>query len=329
MDGRRAFLFALTGAVSAVCPSARAQPGRRLPTIGYLGPPASVGGFLNAFRGGLVDLGYSEGRNLHVEYRYNVDIAGNLDRLRELAAELVRLGPDVLVVSLTEVALIAQAATRTIPIVMANVADPVAAGLVESLSRPGGNITGVSRQTPDLVAKQMQLLKEVLPRTTRVGVLINASDRLRPLIVGAAQESADRLGMRAIVLGATTTAEIEAAFAVLNGERADAALVLGGGVFFLSREQIAALALKTRIASMFEFREAVHAGGMMSYGASSEANYRRACYFVDRILKGARPAELPVEQSATFELVVNPRTAKVLGITIPQSILLRADEVIS
>ena len=329
MADRRTFLRALGGAAAAGPVTLRAQPARRLPTIGYLGPPPSIGGFLRSFRQGLVDLGHVEGRNVHVDYRYNVDIVANLDRLRELAAELVALRPDVLVVSLTEVALIVQEATRTIPVVMANVADPVAAGLVESLSRPGGNITGVSRQTPELVAKQMQLLKEVLPRTARAGVLLNSSDRLRPLIVGAAKQTADSLGMRSIVLDPTTTAEIDSAFATLSGERADAVLVLGGGVFFLSREQIGALALRARIASMFEFREAVHAGGMMSYGASSEANYRRAAYFVDRILKGARPAELPVEQSASFELVVNLKTAKALGITIPQAILLRADEVIS
>lgn len=329
MPDRRSFLHALTGAAVAGSFGARAQPARRTPLVGYLGPPASVGGFLHAFRQGLVDLGYVEGRNLHVEYRYNVDIVGNLDRLRELAAELVSLRPDVLVVSLTEVALIAREATRTIPIVMANVADPVAAGLVESLSRPGGNITGVSRQTPELVAKQLQLLKELLPRTTRTGVLLNASERLRPLIVGSAKATADSLGMRSLVLAPTTTAEIEAAFATLSDEHADAVLVLGGGVFFLSREQIAALALKARIASMFEFREAVHVGGLISYGASSTANYRRATYFVDRILKGARPADLPVEQSSTFELVVNLKTAKTLGITVPQAILLRADEVIS
>ena len=328
MAGRRTFLRTLAGGAVAGSLGAAAQPARRLPTVGFLGPPPSVGPFRDAFQRALLDLGHVEGRNLHVEYRYNVAIEGNVERLAEMAAELIALRPDVLVVSLTEVALVAKQATRTIPIVMANVTDPVAAGLVESLSRPGGNVTGVSRQTPDLVAKQLQLLKEALPKTLRVGVLLNSSERIRPTIVAAARDTAESLGMRSRVLGPTTTAEIDSAFATLRDDRSDAVLVLGGGVFFLSRNQIAELALRNRFASMFEYREAVHAGGLMSYGASSVANYRRAAYFVDRILKGASPAELPVEQASTFELVVNLKTAKALAIEIPQAILLRADEVI-
>lgn len=329
MTDRRTVLRALTGAAAIGSFATRAQPVRPMPTVGFLGPAVSAGGFVQAFRQGLVDLGYVEGRNLHVEYRYNVAVEGNLDRLTELAAELVQLRPEVLVVSLTEVALIAREATGTIPIVMANVSDPVAAGLVTSLSRPGGNVTGVSRQTPELVAKQIQLLKEVLPRMSRVGVLLNATERVRATIVGVAEDTAVSLGLQPSVLAPRTTVEIDAAFARLRGEQASAVLVLGGGALFLGRAQIADLALQGRIASMFEFREAVHAGGLMSYGASSAANYRRAAYFVDRILKGAKPAELPVEQSATFELVVNLKTAKALGVHIPQAILLRADEVIS
>ena len=310
-------------------PLAAAAQSAHLPLVGYLGPPASVGPFLSEFQHGLAELGYVEGRNIHVEYRFNVAVEGNLDRLAELSAELVRLRPDVLVVSLAEVALAARQATTTIPIVMANVADPVAIGLVQSLSRPGGNVTGVSRQTPELVAKQIQLLKEVLPKTARVGLLVNSPERVRPIIVGVVKDTAESLGVRSTVLAPATTAEIEAAFAKLRAEQADAVLVLGGGVFFLTRVRIAELAQSTRLASMFEFREAVHAGGLISYGASSAANYRRAAYFVDRILKGAKPAELPVEQPSAFELVVNLRTARSLGIAIPQSILVRADEVIA
>ena len=328
MAARRTFLQALGGSIVAG-PLAAAAQAARPPRIGYLGPPESVGPFLHEFQRGLADHGYVDGRNVHVEYRYNVAVEGNLDRLAELANELVRLRPDVLVVSLAEVALAARQATTTIPIVMANVADPVASGLVQSLSRPGGNVTGVSRQTPELVAKQIQLLKEVLPKTARVGLLVDSPERVRPVIVGVVKDTAESLGVRSTVLAPATTAEIEAAFAKLRAEQADAVLVLGGGVFFLTRLRIAELAQKTRLASMFEFREAVHAGGLMSYGASSAANYRRAAYFVDRILKGTKPAELPVEQSSAFELVVNLRTAKSLGIAIPQSILVRADEVIA
>ena len=328
MARRRTFLRTLAGGALAGSLGAAAQPSR-LPIVGYLGPPAEVGPFLHQFQRGLGELGYVEGRNVHVEYRFNVAVEGNLDRLAELAAELVRLRPDVLVVSLTEVAIAAQQATTTIPIVMANVADPVAAGLVQTLSRPGGNVTGVSRQTPEIVAKQIQLMKEVLPRAARVGLLLNTTERLRQGAVRTVKDTADSLGVRSTVLTPSTTAEIDAAFARLRAEQADAVLVLGGGVFFLTRVRIAELALGTRLASMFEFREAVHAGGLMSYGASSAANYHRAAYFVDRILKGAKPAELPVEQPSTFELVVNLRTARSLGITIPQAILLRADEVIA
>jgi putative ABC transport system substrate-binding protein len=325
---RRTFLRTLAGGAVAGPLAAAAQTARP-PLVGYLGPPESVGPFLHEFQRGLADHGYAEGRNVHVEYRYNVAVEGNHDRLTELANELVRLRPDVLVVSLAEVALAARQATTTIPIVMANVADPVASGLVQSLSRPGGNVTGVSRQTPELVAKQIQLLKEALPKTARVGLLVDAPERVRPIIVGVVKETADSLGVRSTVLAPTTTAEIDAAFVKLRTEQADAVLVLGGGVFFLTRVKIAELAEKTRLASMFEFREAVHAGGLISYGASSAANYRRAAYFVDRILKGAKPAELPVEQPSAFELVVNLRTARSLGIAIPQSILVRADEVIA
>jgi len=329
LAGRRTFLRALAGGAVAGSLTAAAQTARSSPLVAYLGPPASVGPFLHEFQRGLADHGWVEGRNVHVEYRFNVAVEGNLDRLAELAAELVRLRPDVLVVSLAEVALAARQATKTIPIVMANVTDPVAAGLVQSLSRPGGNVTGVSRQTHELVAKQIQLLKELLPRTTRVGLLINSPERVRPIVVGVVKETAASLGVRSTVLAPSTTADIDAAFTTLRAEQADAVLVLGGGVFFLTRARIAELALSARVASMFEFREAVHVGGLMSYGASSAANYRRAAYFVDRILKGAKPAELPVEQPSAFELVVNVRTAKSLGITIPQSILLRADEVIA
>jgi putative ABC transport system substrate-binding protein len=281
-----------------------------------------------AFRQGMFDLGYVDGKNVRIEYRYNLAIQGNVDRLTELAAELVKLNPDVLVVSLTEVATVARKATSTIPIVMANAADPVAAGLVASLARPGGNVTGVSRQTPELIAKQLQLLKETLPRTSRVGVLLNGSGRLDAAIAEVVKKSSESVGVRYSILTPASSSEIEQAFSTLHSDHADAVVVSGGGVFYLSRDQIANLALKHRM-SIYPYREAVSAGGLMSYGESNIANYRRAAYFVDRILKGAKPADLPVEQSAKFELVVNLKTAKAIGIAIPPSILARADEVVS
>ena len=328
MIGRRTFLRALTGSVVAAPLAAHGQTARNIPTIGFLGPPPSVGGFAQAFQQGLVDLGYVEGRNIHVEYRYNVAIQGNQERLVEMATELVKLHPEAIVVSLAEVALVAKQATSTIPIVMANVADPVAAGLVASLARPGGNVTGVSRQTPEIVAKQIQLLREAFPRTTRIGVLLNTTDRLHQVIAGVAEDTARPLGMQVNTLVPNNAAEIEGAFSTLRGERVGALLVGDGGVLFLTRAQIVELALRDRVPTMFGYREIVNLGGLMSYGASSVTNYRRAAYFVDRILKGAKPADLPVEQSAKFELVINLKTAKALGVTIPQAILLRADDVI-
>jgi putative ABC transport system substrate-binding protein len=325
---RRKFLRALTGSAIGVPLAACTQQARTVPTIGFLGPPASAGGFLHAFQQGLQDLGYVEGQNIHVEYRFNVALQGNQERLVEMATELVKLRPEVIVVSLAEVALAAKQATSTIPIVMANVADPVAAGLVASLARPGGNVTCVSRQSPEIVAKQIQLLKEAFPKATRIGVILNSTDRLHKVIAGVVEETAKSLGMQVTIVSPNTATEIEGGFATLRAEHVGAVLVGDGGVLFLTRAQIPDLALRDRTPSIFGYREMANLGGLMSYGASSLANYRRAAYFVDRILKGAKPADLPIEQSAKFELVVNLKTAKALGITLPQAILLRADEVI-
>jgi len=325
---RRTFLCAFAASVAASPLTVSAQPTSKVPTIGFLGPPRSVDGLVQAFQQGLIDFGYVEGRNVKVEYRYNVATQGNIDRLAELTAELVRLKPDVLVVSLTEVAILAKNATSTIPIVMANVADPVAAGLVSGLAHPGGNITGLSRQTPELVGKQFQLLKEMLPKLTRIGVLLNPTDRLYPVIIGNVRETAESLGVQVQILGPATAAELEGAFSTLRAERVGTVLVGDGGVLYLSRTQIADLALRYRLPMMANGRAFVEAGALISYSPSNIANYRRAAYFVDKILKGAKPADLPVEQPAKFELIVNQKSAKALGLTIPQALLLRADEVV-
>jgi putative ABC transport system substrate-binding protein len=234
----------------------------------------------------------------------------------------------VLVVSVTDAALAAKNATRTIPIVMVSVPDPVAAGLVASLARPGGNITGLSRETRDLVGKDLQLLKEVLPETVRVGVLGNLTEPLNAAMVSDAKEAAKLLGVQLKIVEAGGPAQLEDAFSALHTERVGAVLVLGGAGFYLDRTRIADLALRNRLPSMFQNREFVEAGGLLSYAPSTSANYRRAAFFVDRILKGAKPADLPVEQPTKFELVINLKTAKTLGLTIPQSLLVRADEII-
>ena len=326
--GRRWVLGALAAAIVAVPVRAGAQ-GAGLRRIGFLGPPLSASGFVQAFQEGLRDHGLIEGRNVVVDYRFtDVALLGDADQMARLAEELVGLRPDVLVVSVVEAALAAKRATASIPIVMVSVGDPVGAGLVESLSRPGGNITGLSRQGPDLIGKQFQLLKEVLPRTTRVGVLVSPTEPLRAVIAGLTRQAAASLGMRAVLLEPRAPDELADAFATLRGERVDALLVGGGGSYYLSRAAIAELALRERLPTMFQSREAAEAGGLMSYAASNVASYRRAAFFVDRILRGARPADLPVEQPTKFELFINLKTARVLGVTIPRSVLLRADAVL-
>jgi putative ABC transport system substrate-binding protein len=308
---------------------AEAQPTGNVHTIGFLGPPPSAGGLVQAFQQGLRELGYVEGQNIRIEYRYtDVALRGHPELFPRLAAELVQLKPDVLVVSVTDAALAAKNATRTIPIVMVSVPDPVAAGLVASLARPGGNITGLSRETRDLVGKDLQLLKEVLPGTVRVGVLGNLTEPLNAAMVSDAKEAAKLLGVQLKIVEAGGPAQLEGAFSALHIERVGAVLVLGGAGFYLDRTRIADLALRNRLPSMFQNREFVEAGGLLSYAPSTSANYRRAAFFVDRILKGAKPADLPVEQPTKFELVINLKTAKALAITIPQSVLVRADELI-
>jgi putative tryptophan/tyrosine transport system substrate-binding protein len=231
-------------------------------------------------------------------------------------------------VSVTEAALAAKNATSTIPIVMVSVPDPVAASLVASLARPGGNVTGLSRQTRDIIGKTLQLLKEALPETTRVELLANPGDPLGSRMVEDVKEAAKLLGVQLKIVEARTPTELEGAFSTMHADRASALLVVGGAGFYLNRAQIAGLALKKRLPSVFQNREFVEAGGLLSYAPSTVANYRRAAFFVDRILKGAKPSDLPVEQPTTFELVINLKTAKALNLTIPQALLLRADQVI-
>jgi putative tryptophan/tyrosine transport system substrate-binding protein len=326
---RRTFLARLGGGLLAAPLVARAQPTRNVPTIGFLGPPPSAGGLVQAFQNGLLDLGYVEGQNIRVEYRYtDAALQGNPERMTQLADELVRLRPDVLVVSVTEAALAAKRATSTTPIVMVSVSDPVAAGLVSSLARPGGNVTGLCRQTPELIGKNLQLLKETLPDATEIGVLVNPMDPLQSVQIADAREAAKSLGVRIHVVGAHAPTDFDSAFSTMRADRVGAVLVLGGATFYLNRAQIADLALKNRLPSMFQNREFAEAGGLLSYAPSTVANYRRAAYFVDKLLKGAHPADLPVELPSKYELVINLKTAKALGLTIPKTILLRADEVV-
>ncbi len=329
MIDRRAVISCAPLSLLSAPLAAQAQSARNVRTVGFLGPPPSAGGLVQAFQQGLRDLGYVEGQNIKIEYRYtDVALQGHPELFPRLAAELVRLKPDVLVVSVTEAALAAKNATSTIPIVMVSVPDPVGAGLVASLARPGGNATGLSRQTRDIIGKTFQLLKEALPEASRVDLLANPTDPLSSAMVAEAKEGAKSLGVQLKIVEARAPTELEAAFSTMRADRAGAILVVGGAGFYLNRTQIVDLALRNRLPSVFQNREFVEAGGLLSYAPSTVANYRRAAFFVDKILKGTKPADLPVEQPSKYELVINLKTAKALGLTIPPSLLQRADQVI-
>lgn len=328
---RRAFLAGL-GAVLAAPLAAEPQPAGKVPRVGLLGAGSPsdpvVQGFVEGFRQGLRELGWVEGRNIVIEYRY---AEGKYERLPDLAGELVRFKPDVIVAAPTEAALAAKNATSTIPIVMANVADPVGSGLVASLARPSGNVTGLSSMGVDLTVKRLELLKEAVPGLSRVAILRNpdASPWTHPVMVKAVEQVAPSLRLQLQVLAARGPEEFDGAFSMMARERADGLLVLAGdALFVLHRRRLADLAAKSRLPAMYATKEHAEAGGLMAYSTDSGYNWRRAATYVDRILNGAKPAELPVEQPTKFELVINMKTARALGLTIPPSLLLRADRVI-
>jgi putative ABC transport system substrate-binding protein len=307
--------------------AAEAQAPPKVPRIGFLSVLSLTDNpyELEAFRQGLRELGYVEGQNIAIEYRF---AGGRPELLPALAAELVRLKVDVIVTAASAAPEAAQRATNTIPIVFAVVGDPVAVGLVASVARPGGNITGLSSMGPEVVGKQLQLLKEVAPKVSRVAVLQNPSNQSHPFVLRQAEGAARTLGLQLHIVQAGNAPEIDAAFAKMRGQRAGGVLVLRDGFFLAQRAQIAALAAKDRLPSVYGLRGQAEAGGLMAYGAITPHMYRRAATYVVKILKGAKPADLPVEQPTTFELIINLKTAKALGLTIPQSLLQRADEVI-
>ena len=304
-----------------------AHQASNVPRIGFLLGPARADSepYLDAFRQGLRELGYVEGQNIAIEYRW---AERKYERLPALAADLVRLRVDVIVTTAPPVVMAAKQATSTIPIVFTSAIDPVAAGLVASLARPGGNITGLASMDPEVVGKHMQLLKEVAPNVSRVAVLLNPSNAVHIPSLRQAEGVARALGVQLHVLQARTPAEIDSAFAEMRKQRAGGVLVLRDSFFFLQRTQIVVLAAKSRLPGVYGFREEAMAGGLIAYYASLLEMWRRSANYVDKILKGAKPADLPVEQPTKFELVINLKTAKALGLTIPPSLLLRADEVV-
>jgi len=325
LGNTKVFGFALSTILFALCVFAEAQQPKKIPRLGFLSP-TSDDSRVEAFRQGLRELGYVEGQNIAIEYRW---ADGKFDRLPDLALELVRLKVDVVVAVVTQASLAAKMATGTIPVVMIGVSDPVGSGLVVSLARPGANITGTSSMTAEIIGKQLELIKETLPKISRVAALWNPANPIFQAIQRRETEVAARaLGMQLQFVEARAPDEIDRAFARVAKERMRALLVLNDPVFTAQRKQIADLSAKHRFPTVSGTREYTEVGGLMAYGPSFPDMYRRAAYYVDRILKGTKPADLPVEQPMKFELIINLKTAKALGLTIPESFLLRADEVI-
>ena len=305
---------------------AEAQQPKKVPRIGFLlgGSPSSASPFTEAFRQGLRELGYVEGKNIVIEYRWT---EGKTERLPDLAAELVRLKVDVIVVGATTQTAAAKKATNTIPIVMAGVGDPIGAGFIASLSRPGGNVTGVTTLMAELSGKRLELLKEAVPKLFRVAALFSPTG-LGPLQLKEVEVAAKSLGLKVQSLEVQAPEDLEPAFSAMKRERSNGLIALRGAIINFQGRQVVDLAAKNRMPAIYYDKEFVESGGLMAYGPSIADQSRRAAIYVDKILKGAKPADLPVEQPMKFELVINLKTAKQIGLTIPQSVLYRADKVI-
>jgi putative ABC transport system substrate-binding protein len=324
---KKVFVFLMIAVSLALVHVTEAQQPKEVPRIGFIGgvSPSAVAERLDAFRQGLREFGYVEKKNIVIEYRY---AEGKTDRLPALAAELVRLKVDVIVSAGPQATRAAKEATVTIPIVMAQDTDPVGNGFVASLARPGGNITGLSTLSPEISGKQLELLKEILPRLSRVAVLGNSTDPGNAQVVRETELAAGALKVRLQYLDVLDPKDIETAFRAASTGRAEAVLALSSFLFIFQRKQLIDLAVKGRLPTVYDRREFVEEGGLMTYSVSQTDLFRRAAIYVDKILKGAKPADLPVQQPTKFELIINLKTAKQIGLTIPQSVLYRADKVI-
>jgi putative ABC transport system substrate-binding protein len=329
---RREFIKLVGGAAAAWPLSVNAQPSAKIPRIGLMvtgslqSPEARVQ--LDAFRQGLRQLGYTEGRNIAIEYR---GADGRIERFPNLAAELVRLEVDLIFAANTRAALAARQATSTIPIVSAVMGDPVEDGLVASLAQPGGNVTGLTLLAPELTAKRMQLLKDALPNVSRVAALWHPGaygERTMDDMLKATESAARTLGVQLQLIEVRAAGELERAFSTMMKERAEALFLFPTPMLFLARRRIIELAATNRLPSVSQAREFVELGGLIAYGANINDLFRRSTVYVDKILKGAKPADLPVEQPTRFELVINLKTAKTLGIDLPLGLMIRADEMI-
>ena len=326
MITRRRVVLALGAGALAPFASFAQQPPAKVFRIGFLGLASASrwASRVEALRSGLRDLGYVEGKNIVIEYRW---AEGKNDRLPELAAELVRLRVDVLVTHSTPGSLAAKRATTTIPIVMVHSGDAVATGIVASLARPGGNLTGMIFFSPEINAKTLELIKDALPRTKRVAVLLNSDNPINGPVLQAMERTAKSLKVELQLFEVRGPNDFNGAFSVMPKKRIDAVIVQEDPIFIVNAKEVADLAAKHRLPSA-GFKEFAEAGGMIGYGVNFLDLYRRAAYFVDKILKGAKPGDIPIERATRFELVVNMKTAKALGIKLPNSILLRPDKVI-
>ena len=321
--------LALSSMLFALCVPVEAQQPGKVARIGCLLPNVSsdptAQSRVEGFRKGLRNLGYVEGKNIVIEYRF---ADGKLDRLPHLAAELVRLKVDVIVTGGNEAIRASKSATSTIPIVMAFSGDPVGTGFVASLARPGGNITGLTSVSQELVGKQLEILKEVAPHVSHLGMLWNPENPLPGSRLKEMEDATKMLGVTFQILEVRDPNDIESAFSTVRKDRSSALVILPGGFMTTHRKRIVELAAKRRIPAVYGNSRFVEAGGLMSYGAVRTEDFPRAAYYVDKILKGAKPAELPVEQPTKFEFIINLKAAKQIGLTIPQSVLYRADRVI-
>ena len=326
MTSRKIFVLALGAMFLALCVSAEAQL-KKLPRIGVLSPgsPADAASWHQAFRKGLAGLGWVEGNNITIEYRY---AEGKNERIADLAAELVRMKVDLIVATTSTETLAAKKATTIIPIVMASVADAVLLGLIDNLARPGSNITGLTQIALELTGKRLELLKESVPTLTRVAVLWNPQGLASDAAWKESQRPARELKLQLYSMEASSPSDLDKAFEGAIRAQAGALAVMPSPMFVANRKRIAELAVNRRFPSVFHLPDFVNAGGLISYGPDRSDMFRRAATYVDKILKGAKPADLPVEQPMKFELLINLKTAKQIGLTIPPNVLARADRVI-
>ena len=325
--GRRAFLTLTTASLLVPARKAAAQTAAKVHRIGFLGnsTEALEANLVGPFREGLRERGYVEGRDLIVEYRW---AEGQYERFPALVQELIVLKVDVIVTAGTPAALAVKRATTRIPVVMLAVGDPVGSGLVASLGHPGGNLTGLVAIAPDLEGKRLELLKEIVPRLSAVAFLTNPTNRLHVTSEKQVREAARALHLKVEFFPVRTEAEFDRAFQAIAAWRPGALVMLADRVFLHNRARIVEFTERSRLPAVYAYSELVEAGGLMSFGPSYPGMHRRAAYYVDRILKGTRPADLPMEQPSKFELIVNLKAARSLGLTIPQPVLLRADQVL-